>query len=314
MSVIVTVVTDGGSGGTFLTWSLHFLSGATEYFSTETKSWTKIVDNPLTSKNSHGFIPNQLNRIKNHSIETLNNQIKLLQNEQTNTFHTLYFHETDDPNLDNNVIDLTNKLNNKTILLRSYHYPLYHDKYASRGYTALSPDDAFDEFCNKYFKDSAETFQNLNLTNIWDKREFIALNFDAFRQRNTIKDPDNYYYLDALELWTNFDISVKTLFDYLNLGLDTERFEHWKNIYNNWKKLQFDRLQFQTYFDKIINSIINNTDLDLERFNLDIQQEATIQRTLLYKHNLALKTWQLEKFINTQQLHSLLEPNTYHNL
>lgn len=311
---IIAIVTDGGSGGTFLNWSLHFLSGHTEYFYTETNSWIDIVDNPLTSKNSHGFIPNQLNRIKNYSTNTLNNQISTLQKKHTETFHSLYFHETEDPTLDNAAIDTINKLNTKTILLRSYHYPLYHEKYTSRGYTALSDDGAFDEFCNRYFKDSLEIFQGANLTNIWDKREFIALNFDTFRPRNTIRDPECYYYLDALELWTNFDTSIKQLFDYLNINLDTNRFNHWRNIYHNWKKLHFNRLQFQTYFDKIIDCIINDTNLDLERFNLDIQQEAAIQRTLLHKYNLALKTWQLEKFINTRQLYSLLEPNTYHKI
>ena len=54
--------------------------------------------------------------------------------------------------------------------------------------------------------------------------------------------------------------------------------------------------------------------MDLERFNLDIFQEAAIQRELLYKHNLNLKIWQLEKFKNTKQLHNLLEPNIHHEL
>ena len=36
---------------------------------------------------------------------------------------------------------------------------------------------------------------------------------------------------------------------------------------------------------------------------------------IIYKHNLGLKTWQLEKFpANTQDLHTLLESNTLHNL
>ena len=51
--------------------------------------------------------------------------------------------------------------------------------------------------------------------------------------------------------------------------------------------------------------------MDLTRFDLDVIQEAFIQRELIYKHNLNLKTFQLEKFINTQQLHNLLEPNIH---
>ena len=51
--------------------------------------------------------------------------------------------------------------------------------------------------------------------------------------------------------------------------------------------------------------------MDLTRLKLDIIQEAFIQHELIYKHNLNLKTWQLEKFTNTQQLHNLLETNTH---
>ena len=64
----------------------------------------------------------------------------------------------------------------------------------------------------------------------------------------------------------------------------------------------------------IIESILKNNYIDLTKFNLDIVQEATIQHELLYKHNLNLKTWQLEKFMDSKQLHSLLEPNIYHKL
>jgi hypothetical protein len=54
--------------------------------------------------------------------------------------------------------------------------------------------------------------------------------------------------------------------------------------------------------------------MDLNRFNLDIVQEAAIQHILLYKHSLSIKTWQLEKFNNTKQINALLEPNTYHEV
>ena len=51
--------------------------------------------------------------------------------------------------------------------------------------------------------------------------------------------------------------------------------------------------------------------MDLEKFNLDLMQEAAIQRELIYNYSLNLKTWQLEKFTNTKQLHNLLEPNLH---
>ena len=68
---------------------------------------------------------------------------------------------------------------------------------------------------------------------------------------------------------------------------------------------------FVAYFDKIINYIIEGYELNLDKFNLDLVQEAAIQHELIYKHNLNLKTWQLTKFTNTRQLHNLLEPNIH---
>jgi hypothetical protein len=66
--------------------------------------------------------------------------------------------------------------------------------------------------------------------------------------------------------------------------------------------------------DEIINLIIEGRPMDLKRFDLDVLQESVIQHFLLYKHNLNLKTFGLEKFENTLQLHNLLEPNVYHQL
>ena len=40
-------------------------------------------------------------------------------------------------------------------------------------------------------------------------------------------------------------------------------------------------------------------------------EQAFTQHKLICKHNLNLKTQQLETFTNTQQLHNLLEPNIH---
>jgi len=52
--------------------------------------------------------------------------------------------------------------------------------------------------------------------------------------------------------------------------------------------------------------------MDLSRFELNLNQEASIQHVLIYKYDLNLKTWGLEKFPNnTKKLHELLEPNIH---
>jgi hypothetical protein len=165
-----------------------------------------------------------------------------------------------------------------------------------------------------FFAESNKKWKELNLNNQWDRREFLALNR---RPNLTLQIAPNvnltrqHYRLDTMELWNTFDQTVNDLFAYLNLKIVADRQEHWNNIYFAWRKLQYQRLLFVWYFDQIIDYIINGYELDLTRFNLDLIQESTIQHELIYKHNLNLKTWQLEKFINTKQLHNLLEPNIH---
>jgi hypothetical protein len=114
-----------------------------------------------------------------------------------------------------------------------------------------------------------------------------------------------------MELWNTFDLTVDRLFEYLDVKINLENFKRWIDVYNQWKKLHKDRLFFSWYFDIIIQYIIDGYNFDLRRFNLDLYQEAAIQHALIYKHGLNLKTWQLEKFTSTQQLHALLEPSTH---
>ena len=84
---IVAILTDPAKGGTFLTWSLHFLAGHTQYFSVKKNIWTDLVDNPLTDKNAHGFTPNQP-----LSYTEFQSYTDKLLNCQTPNFHTVYFH------------------------------------------------------------------------------------------------------------------------------------------------------------------------------------------------------------------------------
>jgi hypothetical protein len=70
-------------------------------------------------------------------------------------------------------------------------------------------------------------------------------------------------------------------------------------------------VRFVWYFEIILDNIIKGVNFDLQRFHLDISQEAAIQQALICRHNLNLKTWELIKFENTRQLHMLLEANIH---
>lgn len=322
---MIAVLTDPAVGGTFVTWSLHYLAGHQEHFVAKTQSWQAVPDFPLTDKNSHNFTANH--PLTAQEFDTVFNQ---LINQATDQFHSIYLHNFihTSQSLDENLVSKIKKIqqhNNKIVMISGpKHMSLYHAAYQSRSgsatlwqdtsRTSVDNDEIFQDFLQHFFADSLETWKNLQLHNIWDQREFIALNFD-FDQAQTIApnlDPAcQHYSINTLELWNTFDHGIKKLFEYLELDISVSRWTNWTHVYQQWRCMHFQRMQFAWYFDAIVDGIITGQALNLSRFDLDLVQEAAIQNRLIRKHNLNLKTWQLERFSNTQQLHNLLETNIH---
>jgi hypothetical protein len=326
--MIIGIITDPAVGGTFLTWSLHYLSGHDESFHWRDNKYTPLIDNPVTKLNAHGFYANQPSTLT-ESIDCFDQ----LSNTPTNLFHTIYLH-----NFKNNLVFDTDTADTKAgitklqliadrIILLYNSHPLYHTKFEVRvlAYKLSRPAEinidangSWQDFIDTFFNKSKLEWERLGLTNTWDNREFLALNLRPFSTILVTPNVDlnkKHYALDCFELFNNFDKTVVSLFDFLEVTIDSSRWEQWLTVYNQWSKLHIDRILFAEYFDEIIDSIINNHYMELSRFKLDIVREAAIQHVLIYKHGLTFKTQGLEKFPNnTQELHKLLEPNTFHDV
>lgn len=314
---IIAVISDPGVGGHFLNWSILYLSGQSNYYYANNSQLINVPDNPVGKINAHGFVANQP-----QTLEEFNFTLKNLTSTNTDSFHTIYFHNfkgsTSDKDADTaTAIQHLSSLHNTKIILLSTQpkHVLYTCKYAKRSLRSTEDTDKYhSEFIDLFFKESKEIWNNLELKEIWDQREFLALNLQPFkvpRIQPWSADISGYYLLDTFDLFTCFDVTVSKLLKFLELPLDSARWDSWLQVYQQWQTLHKERLLFTWYYDIIIDAILAGQDLDLTRFNLDIIQEAAIQHTLLYKHSLNLKTWQLTKFTNTQQLHNLLEPNTH---
>jgi hypothetical protein len=328
--MIINVVTDPAVGGTFLTWSLHYLSGHKTYYHARQEKFLDLTDNPLTTINAHNFKTNQV-----EVEEDFESIFTALKNTDTDTFHTLYLHNfkttpfttTSKCLLTTNAISQLQDTNDKIIVLyTSNKNNLYFSKFNSRTLhrklNAFEKYESFEEqhsdFINTFFSASKKVWENMGMTNIWDHREFLALNLRPFEFCSVLPNVDltkSHYKLDTFELYNHFDKTIIDLFDFLKLTLDKTRWDHWLSIYKTWQNIQTDRILFVEYFDCIIESIINNYYLDLKRFNLDIINEAVIQHELIYKYGLTIKGYGLEKFPdNTQDLHKLLQSNIYHRV
>ena len=310
---MLAILTDPSSGGTFLSWTVYYLSGQTHYFSVRQQSIVTLTEKPLTDKNAHGFVPNQP-----YTEDEFKKFLPLL----VNTDEYMYMHAFRSGTPE--AIQQLCKQSTKVIVL-SIHpdQMLYQCGYTPRADLMRAwcfqgklsnPDDMYNDFTDYFFKESKQQWEKINLTNVWDKREFIALNFDPFDHRSVldyINHNTKYYHINALHLWTNFDQRVHELFDYLDVSISEDRYQTWLSIYNRWKNMHTKRLMFAQNFKTIIDNILFGIEFDLTAFELDIQQEAAIQHFLIYKHNLNFKTWQLVRFTNTKQLHDLLDPNIH---
>ena len=321
---LIAILTDPGKGGTFLTWSLHYLAGHTHYFNAELNSWLDLPENPLTNRNAHNFKANQIGTYS-HVISTLTN----LSNCKAFDFHTVYLHNLQEIPYSKESVDTKKAIGDimlhtdKLVVVTNQPKNSLYDKCFSMRASPksivdptiqnLSDEDHLHDIINYFFKDDIAKWKELQLTNKWDLREFLALNFryDELSIAPCIDLSIKHHAVDAMELFNLGDLLMPQLFESLNIQIARKRLKLWTTVYQSWRKIHYNRLNFLWYFDNIINYIVNGYYMDLQRFNLDIIQEAFIQHELIYKYNLNLKTFQPEKFTSTQQLHSLLEPNIH---
>ncbi len=325
MNKLVSIVTDPAIGGTFLSWSLEYLAGHTNSYSTSKKTYLPLIDNPVQEREAHLFKPNQYDssRAVIKAIDELSN----LPDKHDRKMEVMYIHSNNyhaDKHKDW-FISINAVLNSErpVILVRTPKpYVLYHglnEKRAfggfekGRKYKVSTQEKNIDEF----FKDAKRTWNELNLTNIYDNREFIALNFRPFdfnEQANivdTLHNKDNVLNLLAIDVWQNLDNTIYDIMNYIQVDIKSDRYALWLDVYSQWKTLHTKRVMWCWYYDQIIEYILNGYSMDLTRFDLDIYQEATIKHTMMFKYNLNFKTFELTKFTNTKQLHDLLEPNIH---
>lgn len=324
------MITDPGVGGTFLTWSLEWLSGADNYFFVESNEFTPLPDNPLTDINAHKFRPNQPKNLT--QLKTCYSRLELTP---TSRKHFVYFHNLEhedrsyspDSSLDQIATNIAFAKSKKCIVLKLPASALLY-KVSQRGrglnykFNSLQKNKTFEEqnenFIDFFYAAAKKNWRDvLHLTEIWDQREFLALNLRPFDQvafDHTHFAGRQYFLLDAVDCYLTFEYTVYSLFDYLDTDIDQTRWHQWLSVYRQWQKLHVPRLKFAWYFQDIINAIVRGDNIDLDQFNLDLYQEAVIQHALIYQHNLNLKTYNLKKFHSTAQLHDLLEPNIHHTL
>lgn len=334
--MIVCSTSVRSAGCTFLDWSVHFLTGQTDFYHTM-RGWGPLSPNPIDRINAHGHK-------KNHPSGLAKTQQALLQcQQQHNRLTSIYPHpiQNDDAAKDlsidintmtseqwklvldyqqvdyNQMLQMCHAHSVKIIVVSiSDHLCMYAntvrslDRMPFYNRSAESADSIHDSIDNIFFKDAIREWQNLGLHDIWDVRERRALKNNLLEWKQQPVDLNfDHYWVDAQNLWYNGEREIPKIIQWLGLTMESDRFNLWVPICQEWQKMQLDTLQFQYNYQHIVDSVVNNWSYSID---LTFEQEVIIQHCLIYQHNLNLKTWQLTKFPNnTQEIHKLLEPNIH---
>lgn len=321
-------------GGTFIDWSIHFLNNQDLYFDLDNKKWINLTSNPITSSNAHGHKKNHpfsINKVQSYfanSSQLLDSSIVSFYAgpEQYDTVAkelNISASQFEDPEIFNQIHSTRTQSYKKLVeflaihcnklIVINYSNDLWSSLYLKQGRAQrkFESDSPYTDARELFFARSSTQWKDLGLTNIWDIREQTALNQRLIEL--PIDNPvikTNHYWLDAREFWINGKQQILSIMKYLELDVDTDRYNTWMSIFDQWQEIQSKSLQFSLTCKHIVNSIVENSYYELPE--LSFEQEAIIQHFLIYRFNLNLKTWQLTSFPkNTQDLHKLLETNIH---
>jgi len=338
MTKIVCSLSTSSIGCTFVDWSIHFLAGKDQYYSFKKQTWIPLVSTPLTEYNAHGHDKNHPGGIEN--VITMMQQAKNMPNDGLYSFYPFTgesdhvrktlkidleqydeqsfseietdWHDNEFSKIFNHCADHSKVIfihnNQSTNWARLFsHVRMVHnvnlDEQAEAAYKK-----------QKFYKKSIDQWKHLGLENIWDIRERQALDtrplISTTELQNKFDFSKPHFRASVCDLWHRGVKLFHQIMAYLDIPIDPDRLAQWIPIYHEWVQKRLELMAFGDGFDDTIQCIVNGWYKELPELSFD--QEVIIQHTLIYRHNLNLKTWQLEKFPrNTIDLHQLLEPNIH---
>lgn len=313
--MIIGILGPGGCGGTFMDWTIQYLSGQqnswvafcgpTDLSNISNQFQAVIVEDPLFKTTSHRH---QKTHPNNNSVDAV---IDIFKSHPEYQVHSFYYVDS--------ITDRTQTAYNQL-------YEYYPDvKFITYTFTNKDIDTifCFQEEKMSPAKQRLDNILKINSTTpfselpLWDQRELLSLYYPGEIHGQTMVEDlavvDNNYQLKFDIMLNTLDQEIENMFQYLGLDICQERIDHWKNIYNQWK--HNNNLEFFKDLDLIIKCILNNVEHDLSKYKMSFAKEVVIASHLLYKHNLALKSYQKNDLSqNTTQWSEIIEPNIYHDL
>lgn len=314
--MIFSVTQDQFNLGTvFLIWSIHYVTGKNEFYQKRTERKETIPKNPLLN----GITAHRMSTNHCRSIESFENVIdKILNDDGLN--HVKFTPEANSLEKYHKDNDEFRKVSKKhgvkiiNITCRNFQHLIGFLRYFYEMPDWQNNFSLVKEHCNHYwphFFDNAEIFPNK--LNTWhDIREQIAFNIrpNEYLEQNYESEKDNNVYNCQFEnlLLRGKDEILKIL-KFLDCNLDEYKLESWSEIHANWSNNLKHYIFFCNDIDIIIENIVSNNRMDLQKYKMDVLKEGVILHFLMYKYDLNFKTIIDKLPLDTQKIHALLAKN-----
>jgi len=307
--MIVGILGPGGCGGTFLDWSIQYLSGQEENLVVRLDAernnvkgtlTQNIVENPLMDSTAHAHQKTHPNG------QSLSDIIEIFSadDHQLSTFYYVEDMKPGQTHTSHNNIVKTYP----AVKFISYNFTLAHiDLIFWLQYEKIN-------WVEQRYNQIGSLTGNQTPGEI---REIISLFYPKCVKGQTLNeqlvDSENLYLINFDDVWARLDTVIFDIFDFLELTIDKTRYLHWVDMYRAW--LEKNKTDFFDDLPTILDCIVTGKSLDLGHYNMTFAKEVVLASKLLYNYNLALKFGEADDLrTNTLQWHSILEENVYHNL
>ena len=284
-------------GTVFVIWSIHYLSGQTDYWHVRDNKKRQLPSNPIDGATAHGMSPNDFDSIA--ECRQVLDAASTYGSGFTHFKYTPRFASESEYHTHNKrfhtemsgvkTINITcDNLQHLIGFLRSNYKDTnwQHDPVKVRRH------------CKHYWPDSS----------IDDTRLNIAFNIRPYHywRDYSITKEKNILNCQFRDVVFEGESTIIKMMKFLDIPLDQGKLDHWRLMYKNWKGIVDHIIQFCDDIDLIVENTINSTDMDLTKYKMNVLKEGIILHMLLFKHNLNLKR-PIDKFpSNTRDLRDML--------
>lgn len=277
---MLTIIFDPtNSGGTFLNWSLHYLSAQKKHHFVDGSS-IKISEYPLVDGlNAHGHKTNSSNLPGGLFFEE---QYKsLCKKSKSDGIKILHFYSRGDIN-EGVALDACVRDGGRVIVLAAETDPFRH-RFRGRSFEHLN----FDHFKNLILAQ----YQNLDPAKISTPgllREFIVFNMRKWdNERISLLDIvgrflDNrhYFVLKKQDLLTKGQQALRECMQWLGLKIDEQRVKTWLTVAERWAADVLSHQKNDARWDQMVEAVALGKDFHCGRLSL-MQEGALIYDVLV---------------------------------